>query len=136
MCTIRKSDMCGCGCGGLCTLGAIMRAIVWSFNAAASGVWPSVRHDGFPLDEDRACMAGTELANGVCGALYEMRADLLEFTSACGFKTWANTLRPCFLCTVRRTHLHEYPAAFGDSDWSPVGPAEYTEQVAGQDARY
>eukprot|EP00969_Alexandrium_andersonii_P151293 6689665-Alexandrium_andersonii.AAC.1 len=36
ICSVRKADLCKCGCKGFCTLGAILRMIAWSFNALAS----------------------------------------------------------------------------------------------------
>lgn len=129
ICTVRKSDLCRCGCGGLCTLTAMMDVVVWSFNIAAAGVWPSTRHDGQELDEDRANLAGTPLAGGARGVLVEYRADLLEFTTACGFKKWENKRRPCFLCTCSRDQLHDYPADFSSAVWEPLDHARLEEQV-------
>ena len=49
ICALRKSDLCKCGCRGLCTFGAVLRMIVWSFTALASGKYPACRHDGCPF---------------------------------------------------------------------------------------
>jgi hypothetical protein len=49
----------------------------------AGGVHPACRRDQTPFDDDRFELRGFELAQGMVGALCEMRADLLEFVSAC-----------------------------------------------------
>ena len=58
-----------------------------------------------------------------------MRADLLEFVSACGFKTWANNDNPCFCCDVAKDQMHEFPPAMRLSKWTPRAAATYDEQV-------
>eukprot|EP00969_Alexandrium_andersonii_P289998 12818260-Alexandrium_andersonii.AAC.1 len=51
-------------------------------------------------------LRGLELAEGgYCGALCEMRADLLEFVGALGFKAWPNEAHPCFCCNSHRDTL-------------------------------
>eukprot|EP00959_Pyramimonas_sp_CCMP1952_P290382 6073741-Pyramimonas_sp.AAC.1 len=93
--TIRKADLCSCACRGMCTIGAIMSVVVWSLNVLASGVFPELAHDGTPFHSEwRHNVRGFPLAEGLCGALVEMRADLLEFVSALGFRRWDNVLNP------------------------------------------
>jgi hypothetical protein len=72
---------------------------------------------------------GTDLADGKCGALVEMRADLLEFVGACGFKTWSNCENPCFCCTCSKTELYEFPANVETSAWNQRDAKEYNAMV-------
>jgi len=37
ICSLRKQDLCQCGCRGMCTLTAVMQTIAWSFNQLAGG---------------------------------------------------------------------------------------------------
>ena len=37
-----KLLLCKCGCGGRCTIEAILRVIAWSFSCWRRGVWPEV----------------------------------------------------------------------------------------------
>lgn len=95
----------------------------------------------FPRHTDSECSAicllhnirwaqqGLELAGGRCGALCEMRADLLEFTGACGFKNWANNENPCFCCTCPKHELYDFPANMESSQWRPRDAVEYNTMV-------
>ena len=130
ICSLRKSDMCTCGCKGLCTLGEIQRAIAWSFNVLATGEYPATGHDQMPFaNEIRANQRGFQLAGGARGALCEMRADLLELVTACGFKNWANVANPCFCCHSRRDDLFAFPPSYEVSTWQPRDAKNYNEQV-------
>ena len=126
---VRRSDLCRCGCAGQCTFAAVMRVIVWSFNVLATGEWPAFRHDGTALDERRAALQGP-LAGGFAGALVEMRADLLEFTTALGFKTWANNDKPCFCCSVDKASLYEFPATYRNTRFEPLTAEAFAALVA------
>ena len=130
ICTIRKSDLCQCGCRGQCTFGAVFNMLTWSFNALASGEYPSQRHDNAPLDEQRARIAGQELADGFCGAFSEMRADLLEFVGALGFRNWSDVRKPCFLCNATKTKLFEFPASVEATTWELATATSYAASVA------
>ena len=80
-----------------------MAVIAWSLNVLATGLFPDFAHDGTPFQHEwRSLMRGFPLAEGLCGALVEMRADLLEFVSALGFRRWDNVLSPCFCCNSFR----------------------------------
>ena len=122
ICSLRKQDLCQCGCRGYCTLHQAMRIIAWSFNCLASGIWPEVRHDGSAFVDDgtdRYILQGTHLADGKCGAMCEFRADLLEIIGAMGFaQPWSPGINrhPCFLCECEPGDLHEYPLRIEDGD--------------------
>ena len=127
-CTLRMSDLCQCGCRGQCTFRAVSKIIVWSFNALASGKWPDKRHDGIPLDEARARREGP-LAEGLAGALVEMRADLLEFTGALGFKNWDDKLHPCFVCAATLADMYNWPTSIETLVWALKDMAKYMAEV-------
>ena len=88
----------------------------------AGGNHPAARHDGsaFPVGDPRLQLSGTPLAGGHCGALCEMRADLLEIVSACGFKTWQHVENPCFCCTSSKDRLFDFPTSIDGAgeEWS------------------
>ena len=137
ICSLRKQDLCQCGCKGYCTLHLVMRVIAWSFNCLASGIWPEVRHDGqqhLSPDTDRYQLAGTFLADGRCGAMVEMRADLLEIVSALGFAipwTPGTVPHPCFLCDCAQKELFNFPLTIeaGDDLFVLRDTAEYNARV-------
>ncbi len=124
ICTVRRVDLCKCGCRGNCTFGAIGRIISWSFNQLASGQWPCTDHLGQPVEGRRGL-----LANGYVGALAEYRADLLEFTTALGFTQWNNILNPCFLCGAHRDDLFTFPSEMSSCSWAPRDAEAYRIMV-------
>ena len=135
ICSLRKQDVCQCGCAGYCTMGPIMKVIAWSFNCLAAGLYPEIRHDGVAMQGWRAGVAGSFLADGFCGALVEMRADLLEIIGALGFSTpWVkNAANPCFMCDCGGEQLFDFPLHFDFDEDSPVqlrGLPEYSKLVA------
>ena len=99
----------------------------------AGGNHPDARHDGsaFPPDDPRIQLCGTPLANGYCGALCEMRADLLEIVTACGFKTWQHVENPCFCCSSTKANLFQFPASIDGAteDWTDRTKVEYEAAI-------
>ena len=72
---VEKQDVCDCGCGGRCTLDAILEVFVWSMTVLLIGVWPSNRHNQepwLPRDKSRANKTG-ELHVRAC--LLQCRGD-------------------------------------------------------------
>lgn len=118
VCSIRKNDLCKCGCRGMCTFGAVGRILTWSLNQLSAGQWPSTNHLGEPMEGRRGL-----LASGFVGGLVEYRADLLEFTSCLGFRNWSNLRNPCFLCGCSRDSMFDFPEEMTDCVW-PVRDAE------------
>ena len=123
ICVLRKSDLCKCGCKGFCTLGAVQRVIVWSFGQMQKGLYPSADHLGVPFteisDQHRFERRGLELTEGEYScAFIEMRADLEEFSAACGFKRWSNLAHPCWCCTTAKHELYDFPPQVVGSLWS------------------
>lgn len=52
ICSIRKSDLCRCGCKGFCTIGRLQRIIAWSFNVLADGRYPRFDYNGQPFADE------------------------------------------------------------------------------------
>ena len=130
ICSLRKSDMCQCGCRGFCSLGTVLNVISWSFNAMANGVFPSLDYEQKEFtDESRKEQGGKPLADGHAGALVEFRADLLEFVTACGFKRWSSNDHPCFLCHCNKENLFRFPASISASSWEDRDVASYHQHV-------
>ena len=128
ICVLRKKDLCQCSCRGQCTFGAVQRLLVWTFNAVANGTWPEHRHNGEEFSDWRAREKG-DLAEGLRGALCQVRADLLEFVTSLGFKNWANVSRPCFVCDVTKDKMFDFPDSHDDCTWATVDGATYDRAV-------
>ncbi len=130
ICSLRKSDVCKCSCAGNCTYGTILRVLAWSFNQVAEGVYPAFDHLGQPFaDEMRSAKRGFPLAEGFHRALVGMRADLLEFVGAVGFKQWGNTRNPCFCCGTPKSDLFAFPRTMSESRWAPRDATAYEHMV-------
>ncbi len=124
ICSVRRIDVCRCGCRGMCTFGAIGRILSWSLNTLASGHWPETDHAGNPLRSP-----GGLLADGCCGGLAEYRADLLEFIQAFGFRTWSNIENPCFICGCSKTTMFQFPDRVEDCVWALRDSSAYNLMV-------
>ena len=106
---VRKQDLCrSCGCGGHCSIDAILRVINWSFAAAQSGVWPERGPSEAPLDAARAARGGVPL--GFRGALAELGADWAELGHTFGFRAWNSNHGPCPKCFRGAANLHDHQA--------------------------
>eukprot|EP00969_Alexandrium_andersonii_P043431 1904242-Alexandrium_andersonii.AAC.1 len=61
---VRRSEICGCGCRGWCTLHSLWAMVSWSLHHLLLGRHPSSRHDGTPFRREeqwRADLAGQPL---------------------------------------------------------------------------
>ena len=106
--SVRKTEMCGCGCKGLCTLQPMFEAMAWDCETMLRGTWPLQRHDGraFGDGEDHwSRSAGQDLGfSAVCCCL---KADWMEWVHTLGLPTWKDTNNPCPLCFATTETLHE-----------------------------
>ena len=85
----------------------LMKIIVWSLEALASGRWPRARHDGSPWqaggDAVRAKMAGKPL--GLRGCLVEVRGDWAFYKLVFSFPQWNEKAGMCWRCTCTPAQL-------------------------------
>ena len=104
--TLRKSDLCRCGCQGYCSIFQVWLFYKWSIEAFASGRFPILRHDHTPFisDEDsfRGALAGKPLTKCV---IVQIKADWLEYATSMALPRWANPYNPCFRCFCTRDEL-------------------------------
>ncbi len=80
-----------------------LKALAWSFEHLQQGVWPSRGPWGEPLPPQEAGWAGRPLANGYCGVLWVLRADL-DFLPGVGLQR-ATSNAPCALCKANASDL-------------------------------
>ena len=113
----RKSDLCKCGCGGRCSLQAILEVVVWSFVILRTGVYPTQWHDHTKLDAHRLRTRQGQLP--VRGLLREMRADWEELAVGLGFKTWSSSEAPCFECDCTALNMHVYATNEAEQPYKP-----------------
>ena len=98
--TIRKRNVCRCGCAGWCTWSVLFSIASWSLSALAEGKWPSKRHDSEAWrasDCSRSAKSGSPLPK--CACVY-LKADWAEYATTAGLPTWGDGYRPCFACSA------------------------------------
>ena len=114
---VRKKSCCRtCGCGGRCTVEAVMRVILYSSIALKARRNPALRHDDTPLDPVRQARANEPLP--YAGDFVEVGADMGEFWSSFGFKQW-NSDAPCFSCDCTPANMHAYSSAQEGRPYNP-----------------
>ena len=99
--TLRKRHICKCGCRGWCSYWAAFDFTAWLIESVASGVYPTVRHDGSSWAEDSldASVAGSSM--GFSGVVIVVKNDWAEYAHSLGFPTWGHHAHPCFSCFCR-----------------------------------
>ena len=99
VCTIRKSEVCQCGCKGWCSLFPLLSMLSWSFACMARGTYPTARHDASEWtdrDEGRASLGGCEF--GWRAILLFLKGDWAEYSGSLGFPSHASNSSPCPFC--------------------------------------
>ena len=106
--SVRKNDLCRCGCRGWCTLFSIHLFLRWTFRATGAGILPEGRHDlktwGL-CDNMREAYAGEEL--GIRAAVVLVNADWKEFVSTFGLPAHNSLYSPCPTCSVPQELLYD-----------------------------
>jgi hypothetical protein len=106
--TLRKSELCKCGCHGWCTLVQIWHFIRWSLEACCEGVWPRTNPYGKPwveLDSKHFSKQGMPLS--AKSALIHIKGDWAEFANSFGFLTWSHVYHPCLFCWTSRDDMYK-----------------------------
>ena len=97
--SIRKSELCGCGCRGQCSLGPMFDALAWDLETMLRGTAPNVNHNGGPLTENDAGLVSIRGSSiGFRALVVAVKADWSEWTHTMGFPSWADSRSPCPLC--------------------------------------
>jgi len=126
------SELCRCGCNGLCTMDALQMEMNWSFNALQNGRFMASRFDQrnwLPSDANRQQRAGQEM--GFRGVVNEYRADLPERCLAARVKNHTGHFG-CLGCLSTSDHLHDRVAevSFCSVPWEPRSHNQYLAEVS------
>ena len=103
--SVEKRDLCGCGCGGRCTLDAVLEVFKWCLLALYTGVFPNKRHDGtdwLPSDKGRKSKTGKM---NIRAGLFQCRGDWPWFKWLFGFKGWQSTTNMCWRCLANKSSV-------------------------------
>ena len=99
-----KVYMCSCGCGGRCTLDALLRVFLWSLQILFAGSWPTCRHDGSAWHRSDSSRAGLSGGLGVHAALMQVRGDWAYYKQLFSLKGWASN-SICWRCLANKGDL-------------------------------
>ena len=86
-----------------CTWVKVWKVLAWSFEALAKGKWPQADWEGQPFAEDTIDFQkkGQDLADGYCGVILLLKADL-EFLASHFQLNHTSSNFPCCLCKADR----------------------------------
>ena len=76
--TLRKSELCACGCRGWCSVSPVLSMIRWSVLALQQGTWPEEQPNNEPWDPENHV---SELSFG--GSSFGFQAVLLFLKDGC-----------------------------------------------------
>ena len=107
VCSLRKSELCKCGCGGWCSYFEIWRWIAWNNRALATGRRPTHRHDKLEVVNG----SSVEMIRGAC--LFT-KADMMEFVSSLGLPGVTSNNWGCPKCNCNADNMFHVPG------WSPL----------------
>lgn len=102
------------------TLNAVWRRLVWSFEAAFTGINPTLGEGGRPLRESDVAWAGTPItSSGWQFALCELRGDWEWHRDVWRFNASWQATNTCFKCPAQNKGDHGllYHTIGADCDW-------------------
>ena len=107
--TLRKSEMCQCGCLGWCSMYTLLLFINWSFDCMARGENPRARHDGTTfktlLDAPRILAAGKRFSWRF--ACLFLKCDMMEHGPVLAVPGFASNAHPCPSCHCNRGTVYD-----------------------------
>lgn len=111
--TMRKSDLCKCGCKGYCSWFPFFQALEWSIQAMSAGKYPDRSHtgDAFTCETDplRHLLAGKPLGRPKWkAAILVVKGDLMEYCTTLGFRNFHHSRHPCLWCVAPQCELFEW----------------------------
>jgi hypothetical protein len=129
---LKTSELCRCGCNGLCTLDCLQLIMNASLNALTEKMFMSARFDRRPWrvsDKRRAARAGFPM--DIQGAVTEYRADLPERCLAARVKSHGGYYG-CLGCLLKSSELHSRVAEVSllSQPWVARTHERYLEEVS------
>ena len=95
------------------TLEMLYAVLLWSFQALATGVYPSCDHRGRKLGGKRAAKADKEIASGMTAYVIDFLADWKFAKEALALPFCYNRFHICHLCTATKDdHSDQRPGVF------------------------
>jgi hypothetical protein len=124
--TLRKSELCRCGCLSWCSLYVMWSFLTWSLKALAEGVYPAVRHDGSPFGPSEAHRQAQANQPMMKAALIHIKGDWAEIVHCFGFCSWSSVLNPCWCCWASKDQLPDVRnTSVCDGPCPEKSPADY-----------
>ena len=116
VCTLRKSELCKCGCRGWCSIHPVLMMLRWAIIGMIDGSHPTARPDGAPWapqDVVEASRAGRRF--GWKAVVLHIKADWQEHVTTLGFASWTTLEHPYPACQCTRANWDAFQGlnAFG-----------------------
>ena len=127
--TVRKRNLCSCGCKGWCTFYHIFLMLHWTLQAFKRGQHPSARYDGPWEDgaDDFRKLLSDQLFGFLCCLMY-IKGDWMELGVTIGLPTWKDALRPCWACNCFVDNMYKVQGlSFEDIVWAINEDQDYFE---------
>lgn len=102
--TVRKLDVCRCGCKGWCALYPLFHAIAWMFSMLQSGRSSLTKHDGRPWAPEETRGAVRTYTHRYI--LLWVKGDWDEQQKSLGLASCRSWINQCFLCTATQGEMH------------------------------
>eukprot|EP00959_Pyramimonas_sp_CCMP1952_P336981 7056697-Pyramimonas_sp.AAC.2 len=83
---LRLGETCGCGCGGYCSINAMMQVLSFQLQCLIHGKVLDARHDGSPWGRDEK----PKTRFGFRSAVIYLKGDWAEFAKSMGLNQWSN----------------------------------------------
>jgi hypothetical protein len=122
---VPKKHCCQCGCKGKHTFDKILEVFTWSMRCCLQGAYPSARHDGQPLERERAKLANKAL--GSRAFLAQVRGDWPFLKQLFQFPGW-NSTRLCWRCKATQD---TYRVCHADAPWRSqrISAVEFLQEL-------
>ena len=129
--SLRKADLCCCGCKHWCSMAAMWFFVRWCLESCGTGLWPSRRHDlaeWRASDNNRSAKAGQPLS--FVGVLLYLKCDLGELAPSLGIPAWRDEKAPCLSCPADHRNMYDFTRlSLVECAWG--GPSTHGEFIAG-----
>ena len=94
---VDKLDLCNCGCGGRCTIDAVLMVFRYCMLILHAANYPSRRHDESPWLKSDKLRAKKKGPLGFYGRIFEFRGDWMMFKQVLSVKSSASE-EICWRC--------------------------------------
>ena len=129
---MKVGEMCGCGCGGHCSIYSMMRVAAFQIQCLTDGAIPEWKHDGSDWEPHERPTTKFPFKS----ALVLIKGDWAEFAKSMGLTGWGNVHDCCPICPCSKDGLDIVDANFSDKCglvWNDRHEEEYEASCASRE---